>query len=118
MRGGFTSEERITELLVKNKASFDDPRSALVRDSDLNPHLILHGTDMEKQRARIVRRDRGRCKLRLPGCTRVGEELEHEIGGGYRRCDCDHNLRMACHNCQRVKHNREIAPWTMMGDKP
>lgn len=108
MRGGFTYEKRITELLQKNHI-FKDRGSMLVRDSDLNPHLVLEGLDMMQQRDYIMLRDRGLCKLKLPGCTREASELEHEIGGNYRRCDCSHNLRMSCHNCQTVKHRRTIS---------
>jgi hypothetical protein len=104
MPKGFQSEERITALLWE-AGVFQHPDSAVVRDIDtLTPHLILEGPDRADIRELIFRRDRGRCKLKHPGCTKVATEMHHIVGGNYKRCDCPHNLCMACASCHKQEH--------------
>ncbi len=111
MPRGFKRDERATMRLFEN-GLFQDERSALVYDTHHVPHLILRGVDMIEQRERIYQRDAGWCKINGPRClnkrgasqAREECELHHKKGGLTGRCDCDHNLEIACRKCHRTQH--------------
>lgn len=99
------------------EAKFKDKRSYWSREG----HLYVRGKDVGPVRDRIFERDRGICQLRISwACWGAMDKgmchLEHLVGGlGLKRCWCDHNLRISCPPCHRIKDGR--APrWTPRGN--
>jgi len=103
MPRGFKRDERATQRLFENGLFLDD-RSALVYDAYHVPHLILRGKDMERQRDRVMERDKGRCQIRGKRCQQIAHHLHHKKGGLTGRCDCSHNLEGACFGCHSQEH--------------
>src|ERR1700677_2909963 len=86
-----------TKLLRENGILLDS-RSFISLPSlrDGKPHLYLRGRDMELQRDRVFKRDKGRCQIKGPHCGEVAIETDHKQGGLVGRCDCLHNLQAVC----------------------
>lgn len=103
MPRGFKRDERATMRLYEN-GLFLDERSAIVYDKDYVPHLVLRGKDMERQRDRVMTRDKGKCQIRGKRCQEIAHHLHHKKGGLTGRCDCNHNLEGACFGCHRQEH--------------
>jgi hypothetical protein len=110
MPRGAKRDLAVTLMLFEN-GFFLDKRSFVSMDA----HLYLEGEDLTRQRERIYSRDAGWCKLEnSPEChnkrgSSMGREefdLDHRQGGLTERCDCDHNLQVACKPCHRLKHVR------------
>ena len=71
--------------------------------------------DWPEIRARILDRDRHRCRLRYHGCTRHATEVDHIIRGDDHR---DTNLQAACTWCHRIKSGREGAAARPRANRP
>jgi hypothetical protein len=114
MPRGAKKDVPVTKLLWEN-GLFLDKDSFLGWRSDSTPHLFLKREDIALQRERVYQNDAGWCQLSLsPEChnnrgfsiPRDEFELDHIKGGLVERCDCEHNLQVACAPCHRMKHVR------------
>jgi hypothetical protein len=110
MPRGARRDLAVTKLLRDNGMLSDSRSFVSHPDSEAKVHLYLKGLDLSFQRDRVFVRDKGRCRLRLKGCTGIAEELDHVKGGTCGRCDCKNNLRAACGNCHRKRHVHLMNP--------
>ena len=73
-------------------------------------HERGYGTDWDKQRKRILRRDKGLCQVDLAaGRYRPAKEVDHIIPKSQGGTDDDSNLQSICHECHQAKTAREAA---------
>lgn len=102
-------DAKVTTLLYL-EGFFKDRRSYLghtVEDSE--PHLHLEGEDRSALRDWLFKKG-NICQLRLPGCTRIATEMDHDgeaVDG--TRFDERRWVRRVCASCHKKRHNREIS---------
>jgi hypothetical protein len=115
MPRGHSKDEPLTKMLKANGLLLD-ARSFVGYQGDMTPHLCLKGADVILMRQRVwakARRKCAECKTEITYSPFADDhgfenawEMDHIQGGGFRRCDCLHNLRCLCAPCHRKKHVR------------
>ena len=102
--GDFTMKISSGDLCVFN---FDDIDYLSIHPASYNPIRYFERKSIsEELREKVFKRDNNKCQLRLDGCTKVAEEVDHIIPvskGGLNNIE---NLQSSCMNCNRKKSNK------------
>jgi 5-methylcytosine-specific restriction endonuclease McrA len=70
-----------------------------------NPaHARYHGVAWRALRQFVLIRDREICQLRLPGCTKLANTVDHVIDVVTGGSDSPTNLRAVCPACHNRRH--------------
>jgi len=99
------------ELKNKEKAIFCSWNidSETIIPSSYNPIRYFNRTTIsEELRKKIFDRDNNECQIRLDGCTKNAEEIDHIIPVSKGGLNYESNLQASCSNCNKKKNNNII----------
>jgi len=102
--GDFTMKMLSGDLCVFNISDID---ILSIHPASYNPIRYFERKNIsEELREEVFKRDNHKCQLRLDGCTKLAEEIDHIIPvskGGLNNIE---NLQSSCMNCNRKKSNK------------
>lgn len=96
------------ETLKPRIATFGVRSTSFASPDRATRHQRGYGSEWDKTRARILKRDRYTCQIgKAQGNIHAGNTVDHIVNKAAGGSDADSNLQTVCATCHRVKTQRE-----------